>query len=709
MAKQSKKKTELTVKDATTSAQPQKTTKSSATGFQTWLRSYQTELGIALGLLVCIAIVYGNVVTFGFVDFDDLQFVIANAEIKKGFTQETIKWAFTTTYASNYWMPVSWFSHILDWSLFGSNAGGHHFTNVLFHAANTLLLFGLLRYLTGQAALSGVVAFFFAVHPMQVEPVAWVAARKDLICTFFGFLTLWAYVWFAQPKRNWLAYGLTLVCFTLSLMAKPLGIVVPPVLVLLDIWPLNRLPEPFRFSWPTLKSHILPLILEKIPFGLFALVIVFFTRASGKVSGGSELQIRRPSTTLIWDGFSGYVYYIKKLLFPTNLAIFYDVPLTPYWLGLLCLAVLVCVSGWVVVLSRHQRAVLVGWLWFGATLLPMVGFANLNTPRSDRYAYFSFVGLFLIVVWGGQVWLQSNQAHRKILQLGLGLVMLACIGLSWAQTQVWKNNLTLFQHAVDCGASNFVTESNLGVEYLKNNQLVEAEAHLKEAYRLDPSFVTTLSALGRIYEQRGQHAEAIKYYEQALRKKPDMPDLLFNYGNALVNLNRGDDALEYLQEVLKHDPKHAKTYCALGTYYFNKKLYPEAIQHYSKAIELQPDFFEARLNLANVLTSNRDPNAAIVHLNYALGLHPESAIGFQILGNALNAANRPKDAIDAYQKSLQRDPNQADVHYRLAILLNSNGKQPDAIGHLQTALKLKPGLTDAKNLLNSLQGAGKQG
>jgi hypothetical protein len=515
-----------------------------------------------LRLLICLLLAaatllpYLQVKNHGFTTFDDDLYVTENTVVRSGFTGQGLKWAFTTGHAGN-WHPLTWLSHMLDCQLYGVEPGGHHFTNVLFHVANTLLLFLFWARVTGALWPSALVAALFALHPLHVESVAWVSERKDVLSTFFWLATLWAYVWYvdAPALRR---YVLVILCFALGLMAKPMLVTLPLVLLLLDYWPLGRTgrigpASGGRGESPSAPTGYWLLIREKIPlFALAAascLITVLVQRGSGSVM---PLAIR-PLDARIASSLVGYVKYLVKLFWPYPMVFFY--PLTPVpwwetgWAALVLIALSIC---WLYGARRHpSRAV--GWLWYLVTLVPVIGLVQVGgQAMADRYTYVPFIGLFIMIAWGMSE-AAANWRHRKTaLSTMAAALLLACLMSSWGQAGYWRNSESLFIHAIQVNPNNYMAYHHLGMALTNQGKLDQALAMYKKSIEVDPSYPHAYNNLGIVYARQRKFNEAVENMKIAIRLNPTYINFYRNLALAYQQqgkLAEAEAALEHVQRL----------------------------------------------------------------------------------------------------------------------------------------------------------------
>jgi len=691
-----------------------------------------------IGLLLIVATlgVFWQVRSHDFLNYDDDIYVTENPQVQKGFTQESLNWAFTSGYASN-WHPLTWLSHMLDYQLFGLNPVGHHLTNLMLHLANTLLLFLLLNRMTSALYRSAFVAALFALHPLHVESVAWVAERKDVLSTLFWVLTMWTYLLYVeQPRLS--RYLLTLVVFTLGLMAKPMLVTLPFVLLLLDYWPLDRLAG--RKSEDAISSGaqkdlnssaqrplLHRLFLEKVPFFAFAAASSAVTFLVQQSSGAVKSVEIFPLSIRIANGLVSYVSYMVKMIWPQHLTVFYPHPGSsfPMWpagaAGLLLLAVSVAVmrAG-----LRHPYLA-VGWLWYLGTLVPVIGLVQVGMQAmADRYTYVPLIGLFIMIAWGIPELTRSWRYGKVVLRMAAVSVLAFLMVCTWMQLRYWQNNMTLFEHALHTTENNYLAHDSLGNILAQQGKIEEAIGHYSAALSIKPNFVISHNNLGIALLQRGDVEQAITHfsaalhyephfpeahnnlglalarqghvdraideYLEAIRLKPDYPEAHNNLGNALASRGMFEQAMSHYSEALRLKPEDAEAHSNLANVLVRKGKFKEAIDHYLQALQIKPDNFEAHYNLGIMLAHQGKFAEAIDHYSQALRLKPADAETHYNLGNALAGQGKFTEAIDHYWEALRLKANYAQAHHKLAVALAENGRVQEAIGHYYEALRIEP-------------------
>ncbi len=586
-----------------------------------------TKLRVCLFLTIAILAVFWRVQDHGFVNLDDDLYVTANPRVQAGLTVDGAVWAFTTTHASN-WHPLTWLSHMVDCDLFGLNPGGHHFTNLLFHIANTLLLFLVFEQMTGALWPSAFVAALFALHPLHVESVAWVAERKDVLSTFFWLLTMGLYLRYVKRPRGG-RYILVLVSFSLGLMAKPMLVSLPFVLLLLDYWPLGRLefvPSSLTTQLDTAKSTvlwsrrslILRLVLEKVPlFGLATVssIVTFLAQRSG---GALESLNTIPLHIRFANTLVAYVTYMEKTVWPHDLAVFYPHPGRglPVWqaagAGLLLLSITVLVLR----TARRHPYLTTGWLWYLGTLVPVIGLVQVGAhAMADRYTYIPLIGLFIVMAWGLSDIL-ARWPHRRIalatLTAGFLVAFMICSRL---QVQYWQNSIALFQHTLNVTNDNWLTHNNMGNALARQGRLDEAANHYSKALHIRPDDPMAHNNLGITLAEQGRLDEAVAHYSEALCIDVEFVAAYYNLGNALVQRGEFERAIASYVKALEIKPQFAEAHNNYAMVLAQQGKLDEAVSHFEEALRIKPDFQEARHNLAIALREASKHETAPKSLN----------------------------------------------------------------------------------------------
>jgi tetratricopeptide (TPR) repeat protein len=563
------------------------------------------DILICFFLILITICIYSQVKDHSFIEYDDDRYVTENINVQKGLTKNSIIWAFKSTIVSN-WHPFTWLSHMLDAKIYGLKSGGHHVSNVLFHILNSILLFIVFRRMTGNVWQSGFVAALFALHPLHVESVAWIAERKDVLSTFFWVLTMCSYALYAERSKRSM-YLLSLLFFMLGLMSKPMLVTLPFVLLQLDYWPLRRFK--FRDQNGSLITHkkqvIISLIREKIPFFILSAtscVITFLIQKKGGAIGSLDvftLKARIANTIVSYAG------YIGKMFWPAKLSVFYPHPsVLPVWKITGACFLLVSISFLVIKYSRKYPWFAVGWLWYLGTLVPVIGLIQIGTQAmADRYTYIPLIGLFIMIAWSFPENL-SKWRYKRITTIPIAVSVLSILAvITWFQVRYWKDSIALFKHALEVTENNYVVHNNLGFALKEKGRVDEAVNHYSEALRINPDFELAHLNLGVVYAGRGDNKAAIKHYKEALRVKPDFITAYINMGNVRLRQGRIADAISYYSEALRLNPDSAQAYNGLGAVMIRTGRIEKAIEFFQKALQLKPGYKEAENNLKNTLAA----------------------------------------------------------------------------------------------------------
>jgi len=602
-----------------------------------WLfRRHGLELLISLFLIVATFAVFRHVQNHAFLNFDDHAYVTENRHVQSGLTLEGVTWAFTTTHAAN-WHPLTWLSHMLDCQLYGLNPGGHHFTNLVFHIASTLLLFLALKRMTGALWRSGFVAALFALHPLHVESVAWVAERKDVLSAFFWMLTMWTYIrYIERPKLN--RYLLVLLSFALGLLSKPMLVTLPFVLLLLDYWPLRRFqlrqssgnpksPISKPMNPGDQKSIALRLIREKTPFFVLCAassILTIFAQQKGRaiVSLGYY-----PLGSRIANALVSYVSYIEKMIWPRHLAVFYPYQeMLPLWKVVGSGLLLVGVSVLAIRAARRCPSLMVGWLWYLGTLVPVIGLVQVGgQAMADRYTYVPLIGLFIMIVWSVPDILAGWRHRRVILSVSGGLLLSLLMIVTNLQVKHWENDITLFEHSLDVTSNNYLSHTTLGLALGRQEKIQEAIDHFAESLRIKPNYAETHNGMGIALAHQGRYQEAVDHFTESLRIKPDFAEVYNNLGALFLRQGKNEEAIVYFKEALRIKPDYAEVHNNLGTLLSRQGKNQEAIAQFAEALRLKPDYAEVHINLGLAYLMTGDKASALEEYKILKKLNPDLA------------------------------------------------------------------------------------
>ena len=509
------------------------------------MNARKQTLWISLGLVLVTAAVFWQVMGFDYVSYDDASYIPDNPHVRDGLSRDSIAWAFTTRH-HGYWHPVTWLAHMAVSDVFGVDAGAHHAVNLLVHMANVLLLFGLLLRMTGARGRSALVAALFAVHPLHVESVAWIAELKDLLSTTFWILTVWAYTDYARQARR-RSYWLALTAYAMGLMAKPMIVTLPVLLLLFDYWPLERaFPSGGKPGTPPAR-----LILEKTPFFVLAAASSAITYLTTLYSGVVGSDAAYPLLSRVANATVSYAAYIGKMFWPDRMACFYPFHAPETWRVAVAAAFLAAVTLVVARYGKRYCFLATGWLWYLVALLPVIGFIQAGSQAmADRYTYVSLIGIFILLCWGGA---EIAGRHARLLWPAAIAVILALSVRAWFQVKTWSDPVTLARHAVNVTSDNFQQYNNLGIHLAAQGRYDEAISNYVESLRINPSFAWTRNNLGNALMAQGRLDEAIGEFGEALRLSPGYAEAHNNLGIALAKRGDFEAAVSHFLEALRAD------------------------------------------------------------------------------------------------------------------------------------------------------------
>jgi len=664
---------------------------------------------LAVLLVLATIALYWPATRCDFINFDDPDYVTANPHVQGSLNWESVKWAFLNPVCIN-WHPLTVMSHMLDCRLFGLNPWGHHLVNVLFHSLNAALVFAFLRQLTGATWRSLLVAALFAFHPLRVESVAWVAERKDVLSGFFGLLALIFYSRYARkrltvasrepkariapaldPQPATLDYMLTLFFLTLGLLSKPMLVTWPFVMLLLDYWPLERFHP--RSAWR--------LVMEKVPFFVLTAVVSFVTfvvqKQGDSVTGVGVLPLgARSGNALV-----SYCRYLGKMIWPTDLAVFYPHP--GYWpLGqVLLMGVFLCgISALLFVKRGRYPFLLMGWLWFVGTLAPVIGLVQVgDQSMADRYTYIPSLGVLILTIWGAYELTRRWRYHKIALAVAGSTAIILCLALTRQQLGYWKDSETLFRHTLEVTENNLIVHNNLGVALVKKGQIDEAINQYQDAIRLKPDYADAHNNLGVALVKKGQIDEAISQYQDAIRLKPDYAEAHNNLGYLLRNQGHIEEAMEHYHKALQINPNYPDALNNLGVALADQGRFDEAIENYHKVLQIEPTHFPTLNNLGVALADRGRFDKAIENYYMALQINPNSSDVLNNLGLALAAKGRFDEAIENFHKAIRVNPNRSETYFQLGVALGQSGRIQEAMVQYREALRLNPDLAEALNNL----------
>ncbi len=599
------------------------------------------------GALVSSALlVYAPVLRHGFVNYDDPEYVLENPPVRAGLTLAGLRWAFTHAHSAN-WHPLTWVSHMLDVALWDLAPMGHHLTSVLLHAFAALVLFDALRRMTGDAWRSAFVGAVFALHPLRVESVAWVSERKDVLAALCWMIGVWTYWWYTR-RPSVARYAVVVLAFVAGLLSKPMVVTFPLALLLLDVWPLRR-------PWSV------RLVVEKLPLLACSVAVSVVTFVVQREAGAMQTFDGLPLAARLANAVVVYAVYLRQTFWPTGLAVFQPYH-PPSGLAVVAAAMLLLGIGVATLQQARTRPwLLVGWLWFLGTLVPVIGIVKVGEQAfADRFTYVPQVGLLLMIAWTLSArWVPPAAAAASA----------ACIAMTLWQSAVWRDSETLFRHALDVTTDNYVAETNLGAVLVERGRAAEALPHLTRGATLAPSYAKVHLTLGAALAALGDREQALAAYAHAARLAPDSAGPRFNTGLLLAAQGRLDEAAAEYRAAVEREPRHVNARVGLGIVLATQGRLDEAIEQYRAALAVAPD-------------------AAAAHGSLAL---------------ALDAQGRHADAIAEHHAAIALAPAQPQARYNLAASLAAAGRTDEAIAALREALALQPEWPEARADLATLE------
>lgn len=642
---------------------------------------------LSVAMVAAVLVTYWPVRHYDFVKYDDDRYITDNRNVTNGITRQSLTWAFTE---SHYymWHPLTTLSQMLDCQLYGLSAGPHHLTSLLIHLANTLLLFWVLTRMTGAMWPSAFVAALFGLHPLQVESVAWLSERKNVLSALLSILTIAAYVRYAR-RPGLLRMLLVVLVFALCIMTKPMVVTLPCVLLLLDHWPLDRLnlkrkadiqitpvesqEDLAEIDAPNngnLGTSLPLLILEKIPLFILAAALSLITynaqKGGGVVSAFDKLSLKSRAANAVIS----YLTYIEKTFWPTDLAVFYPHPAGSFSSTKVAVAAALLVLLTIVFLyfGLRRKYLAVGWLWYVGTLVPVIGLVQVGAQaRADRYMYITIIGLLLIIAWGAKDLVAKWPRLRIAAALAAAVVIGAAAVCTRLQLRYFRDSTALFKHALDVTTDNFVMENNYA----------------------------------NLLSDTGESEKAVEHYRNALKLRPRSGEVYTNMGNALMDLHKTDDAIDCYRKAVTLAPDLAVAHDNLARALDETGATAEAIAEYRRAVTLKPDYAEAWSDLGFALARRGELEQAIDCYNKAIEIEPDNIIAHGRAGLALASLNRDDQAIEQFRIVLKARPDDFEMHFNLGFLLERQGKTADAIEQYRRALQINPDFTKARRQLQT--------
>ena len=658
---------------------------------------------------VCVVLAVVTIFAFrgvrnnDFLNYDDNYYVQENHQVQHGLTMQSIEWAFTTFHEGN-WHPLTWISHTIDWGLYGNSPVGHHMTNVCLHAANAILLFLLLLYITGYLGRPALVSFLFALHPAHVESVAWLAERKDLLCTFFWFASLLSYAWYVR-NPSWKRFVWVIGGFACALMSKPMAVTLPFTLLLLDYWPLCRITFA-HYSRKQWLSTLGKLCLEKWPLFIMAAISSVVTFIAQRASGAVYSIELLPLWARLANAAVSYCRYIRIMFWPDPLIAYYfpektNIAITAVVLSTLALCIVTALC-WR--FKEKRPYCLFGWLWFLGTLVPVIGIVQVGDQAlAERYTYVPFIGLFIAIVWliGDAV---ANSPNFKIAtQLLAVAVIIACVVKTHAQVKVWKDTVTLFSHVLQVDNRGELPNLGLGMAYVRQLRTAEAQEYLERALIFDPtsSLALSYSALGLMQpvmqsNDRTNLPLAGERLEKALRANPSDPDVLTNLALWSSLMNKPKDEETYSRKAIAAQPDFMPARLYLADALQAQNRLDDAVQVYRQALAIDPKIYQAHNELGNILDKQGFTGEAMKEFQSSLEIKPDQAIPHFEIGKIFAESHRLPEAASEFSEALQFDPANPNVRTNLGVVLFQMGRYEEAAQQFGYALQIDPTNPNAK-------------
>ncbi len=704
------------------------------------LKNKQTP-AICIFLAAAALIAFLQVNQCDFINYDDPLYVTDNIHVMSAITIGSIRWAFTTGHSAN-WHPVTWISHMIDVQLFGLNPRWHHLTNLLLHIANTLLLFLVFHRMTKAPWKSAFAAALFAIHPLHVESVAWVSERKDVLSTFFWMLAMGAYVHYvAHPRlKNYLA---VLIFFVLGLMAKPMLVTLPFVLLLMDFWPLQRFepeksarqtrieasrqgagsrerapqsakkrkgksgktpagqdmvkeekPADHKYQWALIR----PLLLEKIPlFALTALSCIVTYAVQQKGGAIASIDAFSPGIRIA-NALVSYIIYIGKTIWPVNLAVYYPHPgLRPLWQVLGAALFLGAVTFAVIRTAKRFPYLATGWLWFAGTLVPVIGIVQVGAQAmADRYTYIPLIGLFVMAAWGIPDLLKKWRPTRfptrskEALFAASALVLLSLVIATRTQVGYWRNDIALYDHSLKVAGPSDVILCNRGVARDELGEHMQAISDFDRAIEINPERSEAYIYRGIAYGKLGEHRRAISDFDRAIEIDPEKADAHDNRGATYAKLGNHRQAISDYDRAIEIDPEFAMAYIDRGAAYRELGDHMQAISDYDRAIEINPEYADAYINRGAVYDILGDHRQAISDYDRAIEINPEYAEAYYDRGVAYGKLGNPRQAISDFDRAIEINPKYADAYSNRGATYAILGNHRQAISDYDRAIEFNP-------------------
>ncbi len=656
---------------------------------------------IVLLLAVVTLLSYSGVFGNKFISYDDTGYVTRNAMVQKGLTIETLRWAFTTTTEAN-WHPLTWLSHAFDCTLFGLNPVYHHAMNLFLHIISTLLLFLTFERMTKNRWQSAFVACVFALHPLHVESVAWVAERKDILSGLFGILTIGAYSLYKEKgTKSW--YGITLLAYILGLLAKPMLVTIPFILILLDFWPLRSIS--FTKGNSVFLSQLLRSLGQKTPFFLLSALSSIVTYIVQQASGAMAQSSALPFVDRVPNAIIAYSEYLRKTVLPTDLAFFYPHPGSGYSVIHITVSLVILIALTIFIWRNRNDSpyLLIGLLWFLGMLVPVIGLVQVGLQSmADRYTYLPMIGVSIMVGWGFSDIVQRLKISGHIVG-GIFIVLVILMGITTHTTvSYWKNSTTLYEQALRVTTDNHIARANLGVELADSGRYTESILHLKEALRIRPNEISIQSNLAKSLATLGFYDEALQHYTWLVSNVSPSPLLELRIADVLSQLGRPQEAISHFRASIQLDPLNPSPYCQLAELYAQLGIFDTATALCESTLAFSPNYSDAHRVLG--IVAGREGNNQVAREKFFLALRYDStnADAYYDLGILFQREGNRQNAILMYNTALEYNPRLADAHLKLGTALAEEQRLSEAEYHWKQMLDLNPTADKARLNLGRL-------
>ena len=660
------------------------------------INKYLFEIFIIAIIITSTLVVYYQVTGYGFIHYDDYEYVQNNSFVLQGLKTDSIQWAFTSLGYESNWHPITWISLMLDTELYGPNPGMYHFTNVIIHILNSLLLFLLFSHLTSEKWKSAAVAILFALHPIHVESVAWISERKDVLSTFWGMLTMWMYVRYVD-RHTIKRYTLSLIFYAIGLMSKPMLVTLPFVLLLLDYWPLRRFElskdnSKFTNKWTRITyfqhNRAYFLIKEKIPFFILAVLSCYITFLAQKIGGSvSDVNVL-PLSSRIPNAIISYCLYLWHMLWPLHLAFFYPYPKyfnIMYVLGAFLLLVLITIFS--ILFSRRYPYLIMGWIWYLCTLGPVIGIVQVGSQSmADRYSYIPLIGISIMLIWGTADLLDKKDYGRILTGFLFTLTLTILIYLTWLHVSYWKNSETLFEHTLEVTSNNYLAHYNLGITLFEKGDIDGAIKQYEEALLINPRITQAHNNLGCILYQRGNTDAAIGHFLTALQINPHQANGYYNLGTVYYTKGKIKKSVEYFQKAININPSFYEAIQKLAIARNDLKKLEAQMSMIKSAIKQEPNNPDLYIKLGDIFQQQEDINEAKEEYQKAVLIRPELSQALYRLAQVYVVCQEYANALDIFQRMIQLQPDNPKIYYNVACIYSKQKMVNESINWLKKSI-----------------------